>query len=464
MDYQLFFSVTFHIIMLPVLSFSLFIAYMNKREFMEQCGFDKPVIGMIIVGSFFGIFADIPLIIFGDSLLNINLGGALIPVIVSGALIYRKKINVVYVAFGTAVVALISYHFSRIEPGVGIVSEFPYYFLPAMGALFIALGIGLSIGKDEKFQIPLAYSVGVLGTLIGADFVRIPELVEIGVLGSFGGAGAMDLVYLSGLIASIPLILANYLKWDYSLPKDPIVRAKKLMKEGEHSKSRAQVIRGVRLELKKAKKLVNRNINPMFFDRCRTASEIFRKLGFGPEAVKDYITLRKEKYGTDLREIKKDILTGVLLRDGIRLRVSDSYTSLSKRFIAYITDLILISIPFIIFFIYLFSTQLSNGQAIYISEPVILAIISLGTSIQFLYFTLTEWYFGTTIGKALLGLKVLDDDFEPIGFVESAARNSGRYADIILGFYFISLILILRSPERKRIGDYIAGTRVIKTK
>lgn len=464
LDYQIFFATTTNIILLPILSFSLFIAYMNKRGFMEDSGFDKPVIGILIIGSLFGIFVDIPLILFEDSLLNINLGGALIPVIVAGVLIYRNKISLVFVAIGTTVVSIISYAVSRIEPGMGIVSEFPYLFLPAVGALLMALIFALLMKKDESFQISFAYSVGVLGTLTGADLVRIPELVDIGVLGSVGGAGAMDLVYLSGLIASVPLIFIYYFRHDYSPPNDPVFRAKNLLMRGQYSKSRVEITQGLKQEIAKAKKLLNRNGNPAFFSPCRSSTEVLQRLGFGPMAIQDYLTLERKTGWADFREARKDILTGILIRNGVNKRLNDSYTSTLHRFVAYLVDIILISFPFILFFAYLFTTGLSTGSGMVISEPVILAVISLATSVQFIYFTLSEWYFGTTVGKSAVGLKVLDDELEPISFVKSVARNSGRYADMILGFYFVSLILILRSPERKRIGDHIAGTRVVKTK
>ncbi|MBS3782113.1 MAG: DUF1614 domain-containing protein [Candidatus Thermoplasmatota archaeon] len=437
---------------------------MNKREFLEESGFNKPVVGMIIIGSFFGVFADIPLIIFSDSLLNINLGGALIPVIICGALIYRKKMNPLWVMFGTVVISVLAYLVSRIEPGVGIVAEFPYYFLPAAGALIISILFGLLLKKDETFQIPYAYTVGVLGTLIGADFLRIPDLLEMGVLGSFGGAGAMDLVYLSGLIAVVPLIFVYYIRHDHSPPRDPLLRAERYLKRGEYANSKKQILQGVQKEISRAYKLLSRNIDPLFLEPPSTSSDVLRCLGLSPAVVKDYRTLTQTRGGTDLIETKKDFLTARLLRSSIKNRLSNVYTSFLRRFLAYLLDMIVMGIPFVIFFIYMSSSAVSPGSQMVISEPVSLAVISLGVSIQFIYFTLTEWYFGTSLGKAVVGLKVLDDDLGRITFVQSAARNSGRYADIFLGFYILSLILILRSPEKKRIGDYIADTRVVKTK
>jgi len=464
MNYQVLLGLATNIILLPVLSLSLLIVYMNKREFLEESGFDRPIVGMIIIGSFFGVFADIPFIVFGDSLLNINLGGALIPVIVCGVLIYKKKMNILVLTVGTAVVSILAYYVSRIEPGVGIVAEFPYYFLPAASGLMISLLFGLLMKKDETFQIPYAYTVGVLGTLIGADLVRIPELVEMGVLGSLGGAGAMDLVYLSGLIGAVPLIFIYYFRHDHSLPADPLLRAKRYLNKGEYGKNKKYIVKGVQKEINKAYKLLSRNTNPMFLSPTKTPSDVLQCLGFNKTVVDDYITLTRSRAKNDLIEAKKDLLTGRLLRISIKNRLSEVYTSFLRRFLAYMLDLILLGIPFLLFFIYIFFDALFSGPEMLMREPVFLAVLSLATSIQFIYFTLTEWYFGRSLGKAVVGLRVLDDDLGKINFAQSAARNSGRYADIVLGFYLLSFILILRSPEKKRIGDYIAGTRVVKTK
>ncbi len=464
MDLQILFGFAANMILLPVLSLSLLIVYMNKREFLEDSGFNKPIVGMIIIGSFFGVFADIPFIVFGDSLLNINLGGALIPVIVSGFLIYKKRLNLFAVGGGTAVVSVMAFSVSWIDPGRGILAEFPHYFLPALFGIILSLLYAFLFKKDETFQIPYAYTVGVLGTLIGADLVRIPELVEMGVLGSLGGAGAMDLVYLSGLFAAVPLIFVYYFRHDYSLPDDPLMRAKKCLEERDYESSKEKIVQGVKEELDKAYKLLSRNANPMFLKPSKKPSAVLQCLGFNPRVVDDYMTLSRSEPKEDIVEAKKDLLTGRLLNISIKNRVSKVYTSFLRRFLAYILDLLILGIPFLIFFLYAFSTFLIPGSPISINEAVLLAILSLATSIQFIYFTSTEWYFGRSLGKAAVGLRVLDDDLEPITFVQSAARNSGRYADIVLGFYLLSFILIFRSPEKKRIGDHIAGTRVVKTK
>jgi len=457
------FGIASNVVLLPLLSMALLIAYMNKREYMKKSGFDKPEVGIIIVGSLFGLFVDIPLIITGDSLLNINLGGALIPVIVCGSLIYKKDLNLPLIGGGTAVVSVLAYLVTRIEPDVGIVAEFPWFLVPSFAALIIALVLGLFNDEKEFFTIPYAYTIAVLGNLIGADLLRIPELIRIGILGSFGGAGAMDLVYLSGLIASVPLVFFYYRRHPITPSEDVLDIARQDLHAGRYAQVRDLSLKSVVEELKKAYKLLKMQ---GLYIRQNPVSNAFvlQKLGFQQYAVDDFLTLSMKKEELDFEEASKDYLTGKLLRDKVRERVNEIYSSLFRRIGAYIIDSIILIIPFVLFIFLIILERNIAGTASLTTTPVMLAVISLGTSIQFLYFTILEWYFGTTIGKKLFGLRVVDEDIGKMSFIQSAARNSGRYADMLLGFYIISIALISRSPSRKRIGDYIAGTRVVKIK
>ncbi|MFW6144223.1 MAG: RDD family protein [Candidatus Natronoplasma sp.] len=463
MDYQTMFGIASNLILLPLLSLSLLVAYLTKKEYMKKSGFDKPEIGIIIVGSIFGLVADIPLIISGDSLLNINLGGALIPLIVCGSFIYKKKLNVFLLIFGTAVVSVLAFMVTRIEPGMGIVSEFPWFFLPSVGALSLAFVFGLKISEREFFSIPYAYTIAVLGNLIGADLLRIPGLLDIGILGSLGGAGARDLVYLSGLIASVPLVFLYYREHPISPPGDLMDRAKDQLKRGDYAQSRELALKSVVEEVKKACKLMKLQGFRLEASPIST-SRILQRLGFEEYALKDYLTLCSKREVFHHEEARKDFLTGKFLREEVRKRMNELYTSLGRRAIAFVIDTIILTIPFA-FFLFFVTFQNAAGRTTFLTQtPVVLAVLSLAISIHFIYFTIFEWYFGTTIGKLLFGLRVLDEDFERMSFVQSAARNSGRYADMLLGFYILSIILIIKSPERKRIGDYIAGTRVVKIK
>lgn len=83
------------------------------------------------------------------------------------------------------------------------------------------------------------------------------------------------------------------------------------------------------------------------------------------------------------------------------------------------------------------------------------------------YFAAFEWLWnGQTPGKRLLKLRVIRDDGRPLTLWEAIARNLLRIADAIPGFiipvYSVGLIVIFLSSRDQRVGDFFAGTVVIR--
>jgi uncharacterized RDD family membrane protein YckC len=99
-------------------------------------------------------------------------------------------------------------------------------------------------------------------------------------------------------------------------------------------------------------------------------------------------------------------------------------------------------------------------------------ILAATTLIAFLiyfgYFTLFEvWWNGQTPGKRWLRLRVIREDGRPVGFFATLTRNLIRGADMMpmilfLPFYSIGIVSVFASPQSRRLGDYAAGTVVIK--
>jgi uncharacterized RDD family membrane protein YckC len=84
-------------------------------------------------------------------------------------------------------------------------------------------------------------------------------------------------------------------------------------------------------------------------------------------------------------------------------------------------------------------------------------------TIFFGYFILFEalWN-GQTPGKKALGLRVVRDGGYPIDFTASLVRNLIRVGEMIFGYYAISAIAAVFSPQNKRVGDIAAGTIVVR--
>ena len=72
------------------------------------------------------------------------------------------------------------------------------------------------------------------------------------------------------------------------------------------------------------------------------------------------------------------------------------------------------------------------------------------------------WWSGRTPGKRALGLRVVRDGGFPIDAGAAVIRNLVRLVEMLLGFYALSAISALISKENKRLGDFAAGTIVVR--
>ncbi len=164
---------------------------------------------------FFGIPFPVitPRVVKQEIVLAINVGGAMIPIGLSVLLLLKMAIDsphiLAYSLIVISVTAMTSYLSSRAIPGVGI--AVPAFLPPLTSVVMTALLI-----RESYMAIPVAYVGGVLGSLIGADILRLGKelnrFIEYygATMLSIGGAGTFDGIYLSGLIASLLVPLFTY--------------------------------------------------------------------------------------------------------------------------------------------------------------------------------------------------------------------------------------------------------------
>ncbi len=189
-------------------------------------GLDPRAVTLVLFGSLLGSYINLPLVrlpeervvarevveIFGvpflapapvtvdwpGTILAINVGGAVIPILLSFYLLVRYRLwgpGVVIVA----IVAFVVHQMATPIRGVGI--SVPT-FAPPLLAAFVALVL------SRRFAAPLAYIGGSLGVLIGADLLNLGLLRSLGApVASIGGAGTFDGVFLTGVIA---VLLASF--------------------------------------------------------------------------------------------------------------------------------------------------------------------------------------------------------------------------------------------------------------
>jgi uncharacterized membrane protein len=148
----------------------------------------------VLVLSFVGSWINIPLYRDGRSVVAINVGGALVPILVSTYLFFRTRMPG-RMLIGTAIVAVIAHALARIVPGVGIA-------LPILVPPLAAAGVALVL--SFRRAPPVAYVAGSMGTLIGADITNLHRVAEMGApVLAIGGAGTFDGIFLTGILAGL---------------------------------------------------------------------------------------------------------------------------------------------------------------------------------------------------------------------------------------------------------------------
>lgn len=142
-----------------------------------------------------------------DTTVAVNVGGVVIPLLVTLYLVYYVLSSPAFFpeplavilggCVGILLVAGITHSAANVVPGLGITTPI---FIPPLCALLC--GILFSFG-DPLAAPPIAFASGTMGTLIGADLLNWRHLDKIGApMVSIGGAGTFDGIFLSGILAA----------------------------------------------------------------------------------------------------------------------------------------------------------------------------------------------------------------------------------------------------------------------
>jgi uncharacterized membrane protein len=128
----------------------------------------------------------------GKTIIAINVGGALIPILLSTWLLIRVG-GILAAIPSTAIVAAVVNHLSELVPGVGIAVP---TFIPGLLAALVAIIF------TRRYRASVAYTAGTIGCLIGADILNLGAVARLHApVASIGGAGTFDGVFVSGIIA-----------------------------------------------------------------------------------------------------------------------------------------------------------------------------------------------------------------------------------------------------------------------
>ncbi len=144
------------------------------------------------VVTFFGMRYVIPVVKGRRTVLAVNVGGAVVPVLISLYLILRSGLGFGMIV-ATAVVTLVVHRLARPIKGVGI--GMPAFIPPVLAAV-----LAMVLAPDNSPAV--AYVSGTMGTLIGADLMNIKKIRGLGApVASIGGAGTFDGIFFTGVLA-----------------------------------------------------------------------------------------------------------------------------------------------------------------------------------------------------------------------------------------------------------------------
>jgi uncharacterized membrane protein len=145
------------------------------------------------VVDFFGMQYVVPLVQdWPGTVLAVNVGGAVIPTLMSSYLVLRYQL---WTRATIAVVAIAIIIHSMATPVHGLGIAVPV-FAPVIATAILAFIL------SREYAAPLAYIGGSMGTLIGADLSNLDKINGLGApVASIGGAGTFDGIFLTGILA-----------------------------------------------------------------------------------------------------------------------------------------------------------------------------------------------------------------------------------------------------------------------
>ncbi|MGE4283598.1 MAG: RDD family protein [Clostridia bacterium] len=137
---------------------------------------------------------------------------------------------------------------------------------------------------------------------------------------------------------------------------------------------------------------------------------------------------------------------------------------IGSRFVALLLDMLIQITISLIILSSLIGVNVSLGDDFSNMISVYTALlIIVGFTIFVGYFIFFEMILkGRSPGKAALKLRVIKSNGQPISFIASVLRNIFRFVDAFPGLYAVGIIVMFISNESRRLGDYVAGTIVVK--
>jgi uncharacterized RDD family membrane protein YckC len=140
-----------------------------------------------------------------------------------------------------------------------------------------------------------------------------------------------------------------------------------------------------------------------------------------------------------------------------------TYAGVGPRFLALLIDLVVFCAVFFpitraVKGVWIMSPRDHQwAQGWFVSDPLCVAFFVVMVA----YYVALEGLFGATIGKYVVGVRVMSIDGGRPGIARATLRNVLRLVDGLPALNILGVLSIVFSPERARIGDKLARTRVV---
>ncbi|HLY77381.1 MAG TPA: DUF1614 domain-containing protein, partial [Thermoplasmata archaeon] len=417
-----------------------------------------------------------------------------------------------FVALSSTAIVL-TFLTSRALPGVGIVSAFPFYLIGPVVVGISAVWLASAVwGAPAYHGLGLGYGAATLGTLIGADVLREPPLYTGGggALLAIGGAGILDLVYFSGLLAvglgllSIVLSSRGSLR-ELSMLNPPISSPEQSLRSAAGHLASGDPTGAIRDSISASRSAADRVRALWQSPAPAHPAAAWDGLPVAPYVTNDYRNLVESQRIPDPtpREAFRSLAMATqfvrLGRDLGRLRFAPT----APRGWAALVDLAVVTAPAVVLWTFLSLTLPGGVAGILVGLPFNLAVYAY-VGYAMAYYVVGDVLFGVTVGKLLYHLVVTDRALARPTVLQSFLRESpkavavyaigqfGAPALLILvragttslsafgiGLIFTGVVLlgivvtvvavalgvgglqVARDPERQRLGDRWASTWVL---
>ena len=540
----------------PLLVAALFLLGWDPDWAGAPFGFGRGTFWLLVVGGILGWLGNIPFFLYHGSVMALNVGGGLIPLILALTLFATRilpgrwrDLSILLGTLGVATTAgfilitvlptpdavpallaayavpgiglglvsrssgplagprlgsyaLVSlgvvgtYAITQPVVNVGIVASFPSYLIwpLVLGVLSVPL-----LGFDRRAPA-LAYASATLGVLVGADILHeAPLFAALPFLGAIGGAGPLDLVFLSGPLALVVSLIARRAvgpgegvppgKGEFpggrSGPLDPALLS---FRRGDYRAVYPQVLEGITSE-------AGRTWRALYGSPPSRSDDPLVGLQVHPLLRADLRNLEALARDPPNEEetARSALWTGYLIQRGLLGMADRRLGSARARIQAFLIDIALtlaLAVPLLAWLF--FSLHFPSLAAALDSVPYEAALAALG-SWPYVLFVVLEGVYGTTPGKGIYHLVVVGRDGERPAVSSVLIRNAPKLIPLaalslavgealpaayftgdaglvltsvllgvgVLGFSgLIGLWAMVGNPLRQRVGDLMAGTEV----